>query len=86
MDIQESVMRFIRSRLAIEGDQAKIRVGQSLLDGVLDSIDFLRLVVFIESEFHIRVPDEDVVPENFASVQRISEYIRKRTASAIDRS
>lgn len=44
----------------------------SLLDsGILDSLSFLRLVVFIEKQFDIKMGEADLRPENFASVNTI---------------
>jgi len=45
-------------------------------DGLgLDSIDALELVVGLEQEFGIAVPDEDVGREAFASVTALAAYI-----------
>jgi acyl carrier protein len=51
----------------------------SLLDnGVLDSLNLLRMVVFLEQRFGIAVGDADLLPENFSSVNAICAYIRAR--------
>jgi acyl carrier protein len=51
----------------------------SLLDaGILDSLSLLRLVVFLEERFGVAVGDADLLPENFASVNAICEYVRAR--------
>jgi acyl carrier protein len=51
----------------------------SLLEiGVLDSLNLLRLVVFLEERFGIAVGDADLLPDNFGSVNAICAYIRAR--------
>jgi acyl carrier protein len=51
----------------------------SLLEtGILDSLNLLRLVVFLEERFGIAVGDADLLPENFASVNAICGYVRAR--------
>lgn len=45
----------------------------------LDSIDALELVVALEKKYGIRIPDEDVGKEAFASVQALSDYILKNS-------
>ena len=51
----------------------------SLLDSdVLDSLSLLRLVVFLEEKFGVTMGDADLLPENFASVNTICEYLRAR--------
>ena len=41
----------------------------------LDSIDALELVVALEKKYGIRIPDEDVGKEAFASVDALAGYI-----------
>lgn len=41
----------------------------------LDSIDALELVVALEKTYGIRIPDEDVGKEAFASVYALTDYI-----------
>lgn len=47
-----------------------------LLDsGVIDSTGVLELVTFLESEFGVKVQDEEIVPENFETVGRIAAFV-----------
>jgi acyl carrier protein len=51
----------------------------SLLDnGVLDSLNLLRMVVFLEERFGIAVGDAELLPQNFSSVDAICAYVRAR--------
>ncbi|MEW6068522.1 MAG: phosphopantetheine-binding protein [Nitrospirota bacterium] len=43
----------------------------------LDSIDALELVVALEKNYGIRVPDEDVGKEAFRSVAALADYVIK---------
>ena len=43
----------------------------------LDSIDALELVVGLEKTYGIRIPDEEVGKEAFASVDALADYILK---------
>jgi acyl carrier protein len=53
--------------------------GTSLLEsGILDSLSFLRLMVFLEERFGIMMGDADLLPENFASVDTICAHLRAR--------
>jgi len=45
----------------------------------LDSIDALELVVGLEKTYGIRIPDEDVGKEAFASVNALADYVTKST-------
>jgi acyl carrier protein len=51
----------------------------SLLESdILDSLNLLRLVVFLEERFEITMGDADLLPENFDSVNSICAYLRAR--------
>ncbi len=48
----------------------------------LDSIDALELVVLIEENFGIAIPDEDVGKSAFASIAALADYISAERARA----
>ena len=48
----------------------------SLLEkGVIDSVGMLDLVSFIETECSIKIDDDDLMPENFDSLNAIQNFI-----------
>lgn len=74
----EELKNLIISRLKLEDvkpeeiDPAQPLFGSGL---GLDSIDALELVVAIEKTYSIRIPDEDVGKEAFASINALADYI-----------
>jgi acyl carrier protein len=46
--------------------------------GVLDSFALPDLVSALEQEFSIQIPDSDLNPRKFDSIQRIEEYLDSR--------
>lgn len=46
-------------------------------EGVLDSLDMVRLVTEIGMEFDVQVPAEELVPENFQNVNTIMALIER---------
>ncbi len=46
-------------------------------DGILDSLDIMNLIMELESGFDIEIDPEDVVSENFESVEAITALIEK---------
>lgn len=50
-----------------------------LTSGLLDSLGIMRLVWFIEQEFVVEVPAEDVTIENFQTVSKIVAYLERRS-------
>ncbi len=49
-----------------------------LLSGMIDSLGVMSLVSFIEEQFQIDIPFEDVTLENFATVDAMARYIEPR--------
>ena len=52
--------------------------GEDLLFGVAGGFDSLSLLGFIldlERKFDVIIPDDDLVPKNFATIDSIADYI-----------
>lgn len=78
MDTEKILIEFIKSEFMIEQQTSQLPIEQPLLNDVIDSVGLMRLVVFIEEKFNLTVQDEDLVPENFQNIKKISEYIRTK--------
>ena len=50
-----------------------------LKNGLIDSLGILEVVTFLEKEFGIVVSDEELLPENFESVQSLSSFVQQKT-------
>ena len=46
-------------------------------DGILTSFEMVMLVTEINQRMGVSIPPEDIIPENFASAQKIYELIEK---------
>jgi D-alanine--poly(phosphoribitol) ligase subunit 2 len=49
----------------------------SLLEAGLDSMGIMRLVLFIEEEFGVVLPDNELAPENMETLQRLESWIKR---------
>jgi acyl carrier protein len=77
-----SIKTFIRSEL-IYDDEKDFDENTNLIDrGIIDSMSLVRLISFIEENYEIQVQDEDIVPENFSSLNKISSFIAERRKPA----
>ncbi|MBU4310757.1 phosphopantetheine-binding protein [bacterium] len=79
-DLQSKIKELIVKRLKLEIKPEEIdSVAPLFGTGLgLDSIDALELVVGLEQEFGIKVKDEEVGKEIFASVNTLVEYVKKK--------
>jgi acyl carrier protein len=48
--------------------------------GVLDSIELMQLVEFLERSYGIRVEDTDILPDNLGSFDSIEGFVARKTA------
>lgn len=48
-----------------------------LLQAGLDSMAIMRLVLFIENEFGVVLPDDELTPENMQTLSRLGNWIRQ---------
>lgn len=81
--VQGKITHFIVENFLYGQDAEGLDPAMSLLEtGVVDSTGVLELVAFLEREFGLSVPDRDLVPENFDTVQRLAAYITRRGAEA----
>lgn len=76
--LEDKLKKLIITRLRLEKAVEDIDEKQPLFgEGLgLDSIDALELVVGLEEEFNITIPDEDVGKEAFASIEALANYVR----------
>ncbi len=49
--------------------------------GLIDSTGVLELVSFIEEKYEISVDDEELIPDNFDSVNKLSAFITKKSTN-----
>lgn len=78
MDSIHSVRNFIVETFLF-GDAGGLKADTSFLDdGIIDSTGMLELVTYLEETFNIQIADEDLVPENLDSLNRIMAFLQKK--------
>ena len=53
-------------------------------EGIIDSMNVMELILFVEASFGLEVADVEIVPENFNSVHKMADYIRQKKASQLE--
>ncbi len=75
MDRRQLLLNYVTAEL-IKGRDVKITEETDLLtNGIVDSLGLLKLVAFIENNLGFKVPDEDVLYDNFRSVRALVDYL-----------
>ena len=79
MSVESLIRNYILESFLFTDDGSQLQDDVSFLEeGIVDSTGVLELVMFVEETFGLEVDDEEVVPENFDSVERLARYIRQR--------
>jgi acyl carrier protein len=72
-DIEQRVKKIIAEQLGVAEDQ--VTNDKSFVDDLgADSLDTVELVMALEDEFHIEIPDEDA--EKITTVQHAIDYAK----------
>ena len=76
MSVEEKVKEIIVDQLGVEEKQVNTQA--SFIDDLgADSLDTVELVMALEEEFDVEIPDEDA--EKIGTVQNAIEYIKDHT-------
>jgi acyl carrier protein len=80
-DIKKRITAFI-SETFLFGDSDELGDDTSFLDeGIVDSTGVLELVDFIEASFGVTIADDELLPENLDSINKINEFVRRKRGS-----
>ena len=72
--IHDTVRRFLAEVFFVDGLDAD---ASFLEQGIIDSTGMLELVMFIESTYGIKIADDELVPENLDSLNRVAAFIER---------
>ena len=81
VEVKDRLKKLLVERLKLQVNPSQIDDNAPLFgEGLgLDSIDALELVVGLEQEFGVQVPDEAVGREAFASINALAEFVVKNS-------
>jgi acyl carrier protein len=80
-DVQQRVKRFVMENFFVS-DPSEIGDDTSLIaTGLVDSTGMLEVITFLESEFGVRVRDQEMVPNNLETISRIAAFVERKRAA-----
>ena len=78
MDIIEDIRTYIVDNFLF-GDGDELHYETSFLEsGIIDSTGILELITFLEETCHIKVEDEELIPENLDSLEKIHDFLARK--------
>ena len=79
---EDRIRQHIITTLLYDQDLTELADDEPLVGpGMLDSMGVMQLILGLEEEFAIRIPDEDVVPERLETVHSVAEWVRAIVAA-----
>lgn len=79
MEINSLLKQFIESKLVSNKAYQNLSESDPLLTtGIIDSLGIVKLLTFIKDQFSVTIEDEDITPENFATIDAISALIQSK--------
>ena len=80
IDIEREIRSFLVDNFLF-GRTEEWRDHVSLLGNVIDSTGAIELVTFLQDRFAITVEDDEVVPENFDTLENVVAYVKRKLRS-----
>jgi acyl carrier protein len=74
-DTAERVAELVGRLFAKRGIERAVGPDDDLSAGGLSSLDLVNLMLSVETEFDIKIPDREMTPANFRSIARIDALL-----------
>jgi acyl carrier protein len=76
--VRQEIRHFIVENFLF-GQDPGLDDGASLLEnGIIDSTGVLELVAHMEGIYHVKVKDDELIPDNFDSIDAIVAYLARK--------
>jgi acyl carrier protein len=77
MESREAIRQFITGLLELKGESREVSDTESLLTaGILDSMDVLQTVLFLEENFDLDFSIHPFNPDDFDSIESINQMVQ----------
>jgi acyl carrier protein len=77
--ITQEIRAFVIDNFLFGEDNGHFSNADSFLDkGLIDSMGILTLVEFVREKYSISIEDEELVPDHWDSVERITAFVRTK--------
>lgn len=81
-DVQSKLLVLVKSILKQNAITADLKPATLLVDVGLTSMDMVNLMLAVEAEFDFTIPQSEITPENFQSVETLTRLVAGQLASA----
>jgi len=79
MELRDQIRGFIVENFLFGDGEPLADDTLSLLDnGIVDSVGIMELVAWLEQNHALKVADQELIPENFDSVERLVRFVERK--------
>ena len=75
IDVRNRIIRLVKGILAQNSLSADVTPQAKLVDVGLTSMDMVNLMLGVEAEFDFTIPQSEITPENFQSVETLERMV-----------
>ena len=77
--IAQDLRAFVSERFLFGDVSTALGDGDSFLErGIIDSTGVMELVAYIEQQYAIKVADEELIPDNLDSLERLTQFVTRK--------
>jgi acyl carrier protein len=81
-DVESRLLALVKSILDQNAIPAQLTAATLLVDVGLTSMDMVNLMLAVEAEFDFTIPQEEITPDNFQSVETLKALVVRQLAPA----
>jgi acyl carrier protein len=82
MPIEQDIRRFVVDKFLFGRDEEDLKSDTSFIDaGIIDSMSLVELIGFLGDQYGIVVDDDELVPENFDSIDCIRQFAERKLSA-----
>lgn len=81
--LEQEIRAFLTDNFLLTQEAIELAGDESLTRrGIVDSVGLLEVILFLESNYGIDVPDDEVMPGNIDTIDNIVGYLARKFAAA----
>lgn len=78
-NIREKIRNFISESFLLDDEKNSLKDSDSFMNnGIIDSTGVLEFTSYIESEFNIKIQDDELTPANLDSIDKVVGFISSK--------
>ncbi|MCP3461746.1 MULTISPECIES: phosphopantetheine-binding protein [unclassified Bradyrhizobium] len=81
-DVRDRIIKLVKGILEQNSLAADVKPGARLVDIGLTSMDMVNLMLGVEAEFDFTIPQSEITPENFQSVDTLHRMVASQLQPA----